>query len=554
MSAARLTFLIALSMLLGNAFSSTSIAGDKDEAPVVLEESDLLPAEFHRPFPRDLEPASLSEFVQEFSRLTGAPTHLDLDSLQDAGIGEDTEINGDVKGVPACVAIRRVLENVNGLRLGWFFSQDMFVVATEERCYEHLSTATLDIRGLRRRGFDFQMLETLIIECTSVPWEDHGGSPYVFGNALTIRQSPRGIREVRLLLKALEQTGRVVYVCDRVEGQPFDRLLEKRISVEFHQAPLAAAAKQISEQIGTDLALDGSALFDAGLEVDTPIDLTLRDAPLRAISRVPIEGVACGLILRNGRFLLTTREVAREESVVAVFPVPEITSPEEASALEQSLNQVPPSNEYHATICNVFPTGVVIVRTDMLGVLEVRKALEEIRRLRRLAEPEPVITNPERIEIRYYRLSEPVAQAVVGIIPRLIAPDSWESLESPDAVGDIEMVDPSGLRKLLVENAPCLPGGGFHKDPAQKGGPGFFQMQPGAAAAEEAPPAIADVVVAAPPPKDVVLVVRQTVKAQEDVETFLSELLYPGSRFRVKSWTSELPIETKRVGAVDARR
>jgi len=110
--------------------------------------------------------------------------------------------------------------------------------------------------------------------------------------------------------------------------------IEKPVSSwEFNESPLRDVERAIEDQFDIPVEIDGRALEDLGLDLDTPVTqnsisgISLRSALKRLLGPIDL-----AYIVKDEVLLITTKEKAQENLVVKVYPVADLVLPIDPSS------------------------------------------------------------------------------------------------------------------------------------------------------------------------------------------------------------------------------
>ncbi|MFM7136592.1 MAG: hypothetical protein ACKO1M_05930, partial [Planctomycetota bacterium] len=104
--------------------------------------------------------------------------------------------------------------------------------------------------------------------------------------------------------------------------------LDKPVSNwQFNESPLRDVKQAIEDQFRIPVEIDGRALEDLGLDLDTPITQSLSGVSLRSALKRMLGPIDLAYIIKDEVLLITTKEKAEENLVVKVYPVADLVLP-----------------------------------------------------------------------------------------------------------------------------------------------------------------------------------------------------------------------------------
>jgi hypothetical protein len=162
----------------------------------------------NKPITFSVQEAALEDVCEFLSDKMRVPIQIDRRGLDDYGIGSDTPISLDIKGVPIGRALDLML---NPIDLAWTTdNDDMVVVTNEDRACEELSCRLYPIADLlKKEGVSAPDPDELLDIITSVVAPDSWcivggpGEVEIFRNQLIVTQSTRVHEKIKRLLNEL---------------------------------------------------------------------------------------------------------------------------------------------------------------------------------------------------------------------------------------------------------------------------------------------------------------------------------------------------------------
>ena len=487
--------------------------------PVYISAGSEIPEELRRSFDEELL-VPLSDLVFALRQQTGANWLFQWNELEDEGISPDQEVRL-LGGIPIYQELNRICEVDLAQATTWFVRDEVYVLTTKASAESELTTIAYDVGDLLEGGLSARDLREILFLGTNEPWEDsdgYGGVLETLGNVLMVRQTPRGLSEIETVLSGLRSEATVTYVGVPARSAKLEEALNQTVAIEFDDVPLSDAVMWLSEQAGVQFVVDELALAEFGLETDVPFNVVLNDISLRSALRILLDGVSGGdlvVVPRHGVFLITTKERAEELSEIVILRLGSFMSREQRFAFVDFLMRGT-SGPWH-TIDGiggelyVTVDGTLVIRQTLPVISEVIRLVERHHQLASHVEPEQI--DPEKVEVRMYRLPLEVAQSLADAIPLNIAPETWMASGHPDAIGHLNVVALGQVNEDSPKNY-SGEGGGFFQIAMGSGGmDGGFGGTPGGKglAATE---------------KLGILIVRQKVRVHEQIDRFIHEVLY----------------------------
>ena len=100
-------------------------------------------------------------------------------------------------------------------------------------------------------------------------------------------------------------------VVDSWQAQ-IEAALQKPVTAEFMESPLADIVAFLKTQSGILILLDQKALDNAGIAPDVPVTCKLADISLRSVLHHIFRDLGCQFVLRDGALVITTNEEAEK--------------------------------------------------------------------------------------------------------------------------------------------------------------------------------------------------------------------------------------------------
>lgn len=121
-------------------------------------------------------------------------------------------------------------------------------------------------------------------------------------------------------------------VVDSWQAQ-IEAALQKPVTAEFMESPLADIVAFLKTQSGILILLDQKALDNAGIAPDVPVTCKLADISLRSVLHHIFRDLGCQFVLRDGALVITTNEEAEKLLREEVYDVTDLERPAGAAEL-----------------------------------------------------------------------------------------------------------------------------------------------------------------------------------------------------------------------------
>lgn len=122
----------------------------------------------------------------------------------------------------------------------------------------------------------------------------------------------------------VESVSEAIPVGANPEDEAVRALLDKRVSVEFHEAALRDAIGQLATQTGVNFVMDYRVLGVERFDPAMPITMSLRDVRLRAVLSLLLEPQGLTCLVRNGVFLVSTPMDPERQLITRIYPVADL--------------------------------------------------------------------------------------------------------------------------------------------------------------------------------------------------------------------------------------
>lgn len=422
-----------------------------EEGDVVrIDPAEFLPPELAQPIDLELVDVPLNKAVKLISERIKAPVFLDQRTLNEVGISNDQPLSESATSEPAFIVLDRMLQNVSGQRLGWYWEDEILHVTTAERQRHMLHTVSYNIRDLLETGYEAEELVDTVQESTRGPWLDvdgEGGTLQRFGDLLVVRQTWSAQPEVGALLNALRTQGRERAVASAADHRLHARL-NQIVAVDFRETPLSDVVQRLNEQYGAALMLDSRSLQEVGINIDFPLSSTIPNRPLGVVLKYlfdDIGGQSCEAMIHGGRILVTTQERAEGELRTVVYDAHDIVQ-EDTMSSEDLADLIMAQTE--GPWVEIDGVGGVLARPvpNLFVIRQTQRVHDEVRRL--FAETRKAVADaqalgkpvdfesslPDDVETKYYPMDADTADDLLTVLPEAVAPGTWAN-SNVDAQG-----------------------------------------------------------------------------------------------------------------------
>ncbi|OAI53289.1 hypothetical protein AYO47_05145 [Planctomyces sp. SCGC AG-212-M04] len=296
---------------------------------------------------------------------------IDEDALKKAKVPLDHEVNLVVDNVPLRSALEMILADVNGVALDYIATDGIMKVTTRA-----IADATMESRIYDVRGLATTTPEQLVtaIEATVAPesWTGKGGkgSAVAIQGGILVSQSQRNHAKIASTVELLTMHSQVdLYpygphkyatavdapaVDPRkfaLTGQPkldgdenrwtvdfrkiseaerrIETALRKDVDFEFVGVELTSVMQSLAEKHGLNVKMDGEALRQANVPLNSQINLVASGLPLaNALSLMfrDVAGQRLDYVIENEMLVVTTAERAKTTREMRIYDVRGITS------------------------------------------------------------------------------------------------------------------------------------------------------------------------------------------------------------------------------------
>ncbi len=354
-------------------------------------------------------------------------------------------VSDELTGAPIYLLLNR-LESIG---LAWYQQGDVLQITSRAEYVKHDATVPYHLGDLIDAGYPPQELVRTITRCSGGDWDGQhqlpeSGRADLIGDVVFVRQTDDIHREIAGLLSAIRQHGRRTFTLDAPQNDAVRLALDKKVTVDFEETPLIVAVQDLARQAGINIRLDQKS----PIRERTSVSLKLSDQKLSAVLRSLLSVLDLTWYVRDDVLWIATAEAASQFQKTAVYDVRDLCRDQnESIALEDAIQKQTRAQWNQGAVRNGVieapKPGILVVRHTENALDEVLQLLENYRTALRASKSRVVAVpqlDPTEVVAGYYRLPRPMANDLRGKLPKLILPDTWQSIERPDAVGTIQEI------------------------------------------------------------------------------------------------------------------
>lgn len=428
------------------------------DEPKVIDPVTLLPPELAAKVTLTFDKTPLNEAVATLKEKLAIDVVLDETALNDEGIDLGFPVSTRANDEPVYLLLDRMM----GRSLAWDFRGGVLRISTQTAAEDRLDTRGYDLSGLLNAGYSARQLEQLLSLASSDPWEfnnGYGGALSFVGDSLIVYQTEKSHREIVGILAALRTPARQTFIGHASQNVQLREFFKHPVTVEFLDTPLRDALAVLSETIGSTIRIDEWSLEDNGIWLDTPVTFSLRDKPLHVVLKTLLDPLKLMCVVEHGELVVTTAAVCEELMSVALYDVRDVCRNGKTSWQFLEMLQDTTSGQWEdidgvGGSMGFARPGILLVQQTGPVHDEIFSLIEQLRTLRRQAEPAGERPWERAIETRFHRVPIHVADFLESNLPKLIAPESWRSEERPDAPGTIERIPAAPMRPGFPHSPP----------------------------------------------------------------------------------------------------
>ena len=219
-------------------------------------------------------------------------------------------------------------------------------------------TRTYSVGDLIRTSGEYDydsLIDTVTSSIQPESWNTVGGPGAIQGiyAALVVSQVRGAHEQIEALLQACRELSRQLREHPTVVPEPLTvgnrqsnkirAELNKPISFEFRDAPLAAVVEHLGAAYGIPILIDTQPLEDYGIGTDTPVTLHGKRTPLRSGLRVLLHELDLTWVERDEVLLITTPEEVESMLQLKLYSVGDLVDPFQAGTKSPLLLEGGPS-------------------------------------------------------------------------------------------------------------------------------------------------------------------------------------------------------------------
>ncbi|MFO0939420.1 MAG: hypothetical protein U0930_01500 [Pirellulales bacterium] len=410
------------------------------DIPKSTDSSVAIPDVLKKKVTVDFANKPLSELVVWLRQDTGLNVTIDRQSFNGSRLLPSEPVDDGLIDAP----IYLLLDRLKYKNIAWRLVDKSILFYSAEDPGQ-LLTGQYNVGDLFDKKLESGALELAIKETIDPQsWQDSGGKAEinVLGDVLFVRQSYANHRLLRGWLYTLRNHGRRTLVDDPPQHDAIRKQLEKVISFEFTETPLASAIDELVEKTQIDIRLDRRALAKINFHERSPVTIQVIEQKASTSLDIFLAGYDLAWKISDGVVWITSQEADRSKPRIAFFDVRDLCqNGAESEALSDAIATQSSWNDrkgHHAIAFPIHYTMVVLDSERMLD--EILVLLENYRRAlrdsKRRVDPE---TDPNAVITRYYRMPTAVAEQLQQLLPDLVASDSWKA-KKQDAPGKITII------------------------------------------------------------------------------------------------------------------
>ncbi|MGD9712367.1 MAG: hypothetical protein AB7V46_09910, partial [Thermomicrobiales bacterium] len=515
---------------------------DDTSAPssvVYIDPAPHLPEAMTQIVSETLEGVTLKELATHISERYGITCQLRERHLGNEGVPAEAKVSLFLEGLPLYQALDMACEDVAGIKLTWAFDDGSLWITTERRAYQFETTQVYDVTPLLELGWDSQQLFAVVQRFTSGNWmniDGQGGEINLVRNMLAVRQSFSVQREVATLLDALGRDGDIILIDHPPQHAELFAALNRVVELDVDRQALHAVLAELSMQAGVTLWPITSPLADIGIQLDAPVTYHSGPRPLREVlsrllvGRSSIRGLTYRV--RHGVIVITSEEAACVPGDRILYDVSDLLAGATDDELKKAARSATASGSWGCDddpVIEIFSDRYLAISVPPSAHSILQELLAEMRA--KWMPPAKQVVDRQQSEVRYFFVSQTMADNLQLLMPNLIAPGTWQEvapydLEANGWILAVLVPDDFGREDVPPERT-------FHSNGAM----GYFQIPidpitQSAVAFQE----FTSVNPSEVPPSrrtggrmrhEVALIIRQTVDVHQQIEDFIDELINP---------------------------
>ena len=294
--------------------------------------------------------APLADVIDYFKDRHNIEIQIDTRALDDVGLGTDTPVTGDLKGISLRSALRLMLQ---ALDLTYVIEDEVLLITTPEEAEIKLNTKAYPVAdlvlplGASGPGqADFDALVDIITSTVQpTTWDEVGGPGSInasqMNNArlLVLSQTDEVHEEIADLLA----NQRKVRTATRGDGRPpldqhktidlssrtpaekkIAEALQSPTEFSFQEVPLTDVVDYLKQRHGIEIQIDTRCLDEVGIGSDMPITKSLKGVTLRSALGLMLRDLDLTYNVENEVLLITTPEEAECRLATKIYPIDDL--------------------------------------------------------------------------------------------------------------------------------------------------------------------------------------------------------------------------------------
>lgn len=287
-----------------------------------------------RPVTLDFRDAPLPDAMREIGRQIQMSINLDRRGLDDMGIGLDSPITFQCRGLRASDALARILDRHE---LTWMCLGGGLLVTTFEEYESRLTTAVFDIHDIVFVGDEVRDVDSPVEAISTViapsSWNQVGGpgsiAPICLKDHtfLVVSQTQEVLWNIQSILERIRKSrkeGQAVLRERNEEQAALAKALDRQMAWHFDNVPLEEAVSVIARTLGVDAFLDRRSLDDMGIGTDSPVSLPAGRYVARDALKQMLDPLDSTIVIAHGGVMITTEETAESRMETAVYAVDDL--------------------------------------------------------------------------------------------------------------------------------------------------------------------------------------------------------------------------------------
>ena len=331
----------------GNA-PARKVATDASETDSEPSPASRLEEQLRRVVSCDFQQTPLDEAIAHWEKLTGLAIQVDARALEHVGVGAKSPVTLRLRDVTLRSALRHLL---NAHELTTMLVDDTPVVTTPERAESHLRAEVYPVRDLiqfvdlagETQESAEGLIDLIVATLATNSWDAVGGPGSIseFDGQLVVSQTSDIHERLAQLLAALRKLPRSDIARPAPQTPtPLDdsrqrvaAVLNKPFTLDAHEEPLSKIIADIARQYDINILFDQRELKEVGIDIDAPVSLGVTNVSLHTALTLLCRPLDMGYHVQDEALMLSTRDGARNELFVVVYPVLDLLSLSGAATL-----------------------------------------------------------------------------------------------------------------------------------------------------------------------------------------------------------------------------